>query len=70
MRIKVKRKLLGNISSDGSFYFVYDDDILPKLFKTITDLDIANHSVWTGKGPNEQTEITSFIVRFNKQVPV
>nr|YP_010485609.1 ribosomal protein L31 [Sargassum confusum]AZJ16139.1 ribosomal protein L31 [Sargassum confusum]UVW81681.1 ribosomal protein L31 [Sargassum confusum] len=66
MRIKVKQKLLGNMLSDGSFNFVYVDDISPKLFKTITGLDIANHFVWTGKGPKEQTEITSFIVRFNK----
>nr|YP_009049455.1 ribosomal protein L31 [Sargassum muticum]YP_010381332.1 ribosomal protein L31 [Sargassum kjellmanianum]AIE46252.1 ribosomal protein L31 [Sargassum muticum]UDH59717.1 ribosomal protein L31 [Sargassum kjellmanianum]UQV81250.1 ribosomal protein L31 [Sargassum muticum] len=70
MRIKVKQKLLGNILSDGSFNFVYVDDISPKLFKIITGLDIANHFVWTGKGPKEQTEITSFIARFNKRRPV
>nr|YP_009049418.1 ribosomal protein L31 [Sargassum horneri]AIE46215.1 ribosomal protein L31 [Sargassum horneri]AWW89676.1 ribosomal protein L31 [Sargassum horneri]AWW89713.1 ribosomal protein L31 [Sargassum horneri]AWW89750.1 ribosomal protein L31 [Sargassum horneri]AWW89787.1 ribosomal protein L31 [Sargassum horneri] len=66
MRIKVKQKLLGHILSDGSFHFVYNADILPELFKTITNLDISNHSVWTGRGPKEQTEVTSFIVRFNK----
>nr|YP_010372571.1 ribosomal protein L31 [Myagropsis myagroides]UPE50208.1 ribosomal protein L31 [Myagropsis myagroides] len=66
MKLKVKRRLLGNILSDGSFRFAYEDDILPKLFKTKTYLDIANHFVWTGKGPKEQTEITSFVVRFNK----
>nr|YP_009992173.1 ribosomal protein L31 [Sargassum patens]QNN85670.1 ribosomal protein L31 [Sargassum patens] len=67
MRVKVKRKVSGNILSDGSFCFAYKDNILPELFKTIT-LDITNHFVWTGKGPKEQTEITSFVVRFNKQV--
>nr|AMJ17064.1 ribosomal protein L31 [Sargassum ilicifolium] len=67
MRIKVKQNLLGHILSDGSFRFAYEDNILPKLFKIIT-LDIANHFVWTGKGPKEQTEITSFVERFNKQV--
>nr|YP_009050527.1 ribosomal protein L31 [Sargassum fusiforme]AIG23796.1 ribosomal protein L31 [Sargassum fusiforme]QJC59501.1 ribosomal protein L31 [Sargassum fusiforme] len=70
MRIKVKQKLLGTILSDGSFHFVVDDNILPKLFKTMTDLDPANHFVWTGKGPKEQTEITSFILRFNRQVSI
>ena len=66
MKLKVKRKLLGNILSDGSFRFTYESDVLPEIFKTISHLDIINHSVWTGKGPKEQTEIASFVVRFNK----
>ncbi len=66
MKLKVKRKLLGNILSDGSFCFAYGDEVSPEVFKSITSLDVVNHFVWTGKGPKEQTEIASFVLRFNK----
>nr|YP_009330439.1 ribosomal protein L31 [Coccophora langsdorfii]ANS72211.1 ribosomal protein L31 [Coccophora langsdorfii] len=67
MKLKIKRKLLGCILSDGSFRFTYESDV---LFKTTRHLDIVNHFVWTGKGPKEQTEVANFVVRLNKELSV
>ena len=63
---KVKSKLSGSISSDGSFNLSYIPGYSLQRNLECKTLDLLNHPVWTGKRIKDQTEITSFINRFHK----
>ena len=62
MKNNSKSKLFGNILSDGSFRFVSIKNAQESL--PIKSVDLINHSVWTGRRPKKQTEISAFIGRF------
>ena len=61
-----KTKLFGNIVSDGSLFFINLPGYQSQKILNSNKVDLLNHSVWTGKKLKEQTEISSFINRFNK----
>nr|BBN45130.1 ribosomal protein L31 [Ecklonia radicosa] len=66
MKLPLQLKIFGNILSDGSFNFLtMSRHCLTKELNN-KSLDLINHSVWTGKRPNEQTEISSFVGKFTK----
>ena len=67
MKFYNKSKLFGNIISDGSLIFVTLPSHQSQKFLNANKTDLLNHSVWTGKRPQEQTEISLFINRFNKK---
>ena len=64
MKCHIKSKLFGNILSDGSVRIsqVFGYNSYESL--NVKNIDIINHAVWTGRRPNEQTEISRFIGRF------
>nr|ANS57882.1 ribosomal protein L31 [Pleurocladia lacustris] len=66
MKDSLNSKLVGNVLSDGSFIyhqlFCYDSQQHIKY----KNFYIFNHAVWTGKRPDKQTEIFSFINRVKK----
>lgn len=63
MKNTIKKNLFGDILSDGSFRFVLKKN--PQKFFVIKKVDPINHSVWTGRKPEKQTEISAFIGRFS-----
>ncbi|CAM9135322.1 unnamed protein product [Ectocarpus fasciculatus] len=68
MQARVKSKLFGSILSDGSFRFLQLPSYQVQLSLNYNKIDNLNHPVWTGKRPKEQTEISLFIGRLNKNV--
>ena len=62
MKNNSKSKLFGTILSDGSFRFISINKAQGSL--PIKRVDLINHSVWTGRRPKKQTEISAFIGRF------
>lgn len=68
MQPRVKSKLFGNILSDGSFRFLQLPSYHSQRSLNYNKIDNLNHAVWTGKRPKEQTEISLFIGRLNKNV--
>lgn len=67
MRSHIKYKFFGGILSDGSFSFFSLPGYISQQSLKVKGVDILNHSVWTGRRPKEQTEISAFIGRFNKK---
>ena len=64
--MRFKSNLTGSILSDGSSQFVYKLGHLSKWCSQDNNIDVINHFIWSGKRVKEQTDITSFIKRFNK----
>lgn len=66
MKLNIKSKLFGSVLSDGSFKFLPLSAYNFQQALKVKNIDIFNHPVWTGRRPKEQTEISTFIGRFNR----
>lgn len=62
----IKSNLFGNVLSNGSFCFLSLSNPYLKQSLNYKNLDILNHSVWTGQRPEKQTEISVFINSIKK----
>ena len=56
-------RLFIDISSDGSSQILKLPRFRQQSALNVKDLDVNNHSIWTGKRPDKQTEISTFINR-------
>ena len=63
----IRSNIFGNILSDGSFCFLSLSNPYLKQSLNYKNLDILNHSIWTGQRPEKQTEISVFINRLKKK---
>ena len=67
MKFNIKSKLFGYVSSDGSFNALLIPGYNLQKSLYVKNIDTINHSIWTGRRPKEQTEISAFINRFIKK---
>lgn len=65
MRSCIKPNLIGSVLTDGSFIFFPLFSFSSQPILNIKNIDCINHSIWAGKRPKEQTEISTFIKRLN-----
>nr|QWK44820.1 ribosomal protein L31 [Postelsia palmaeformis] len=68
MKLLLKSKPLGSVSSDGSFSFLTLPGHFSQKKLNHKNLDLNNHPIWTGKRPKEQSEISLFVGKFMRTV--